>query len=478
MQIKSTQIVRLLLWGLFTISIIRLLTVSKSFSPLGLHVTALTAISAFVISLFSEKKGSKLRFNFLSSSILVSISILIVNFFDYWQYSLGFSDNIHGIDAVGYQVINKASLSALCIYISFLVGGTYGNKIFPERKSNNPISVPTKYLEILMLISLLVFYFSTDNYFFHGGYGEIMNSVGISPLSQISLTLIQSFQLSISVIIIYRQRSCNFREYLRCYSPIYYVTLLIFYYLIISAGERGFLIYTGVVFLLTYYVINHKAIKTRTMIILGVMAVLMLNVLGVLRALDGDLSGEKVKQAYAINEERNSDNIFFSSTSELSDVVQTYHVIYAFVDQYTVLYGIGIADQCLGIIPGLRFFLYPLLGIDQTQFSSTALSTRILDKEVGMGTTCVADIYLNVGLIGSLLVFFFIGIFLKRMDRSLYYSSPNFVVMILAIQYVSYGIYIGRSTLLIPINTCAYAILIVFICSIVSKKKHASIVNY
>jgi oligosaccharide repeat unit polymerase len=96
----------------------------------------------------------------------------------------------------------------------------------------------------------------------------------------------------------------------------------------------------------------------------------------------------------------------------------TYNAI-EYTEQYGYTYGKTMSLGLLGVVP----FLPSLVtGGHNTEFGSAELLTDYtntvnnipLDYRIGLGTTIIGDIYLSFGLIGVILLMYFLGRFINR----------------------------------------------------------------
>lgn len=57
----------------------------------------------------------------------------------------------------------------------------------------------SKILDFLLMLSVILFYIYTDDYYFRGGYGEILNGEGLPLISEITQKVIHACQLGYCV---------------------------------------------------------------------------------------------------------------------------------------------------------------------------------------------------------------------------------------------------------------------------------------
>lgn len=226
------------------------------------------------------------------------------------------------------------------------------------------------------------------------------------------------------------------------------------------SGDRGPILYIGIIYVVPYYIINKKKLNLLTCIVGLIFAATTISLLGTVREMSGDLSLTKIVEAQQYRKSNlDGENLLFANTSELSNVVRAYHVLYYYADSIGVFYGLGLINQLLGIIPGLRYFLYPLLGIDDSVINSSILSTQLLNSDHGMGSTCLGDIYINLGFFGSMFFSIIFGAVLRKVDVSLYEIGhlSNTFLSLFCLSVLSFAIYIGRATYFVPLGLSFYA---------------------
>lgn len=457
---------------LLIISIFRFYFEYYSFLSIeSLSFTLITVAIVIFVFLFRRDPYPLLRKNYLKISTLFIVSYVLVHFFEYLALVLKEQDRILGVEFIDVNYVNSAAICSLCLFLIFLIGYCVTNTGFSANYCFKG-SYSKKFLEYAMLLSLIVFYFSAGPSYLNGGYNEMMNQEGGMPLFAIlSQAFLRASQIACSVILIYKFNDLTWFQYLRSYSWIYYLSLLIYCFLVLVSGDRGPLFQTVLCYVVTFFIINRYKLRLVIAFICICLAAFILSFLGFMRVMEGDFSMEKIENVHIDRSQRlEGKNPIFSSTAELSKVVGSYHVLYYYTNEYGINYGLGFVDQLLGIIPGLRYLLYPFFGIE---VSSTAASiTQIMGSDHGVGTTCVADTYFNFGFLGSLFIFFVFGVVIRKMDINSYnriqQCHPFIICLILS--YFSSAITIGRATFFTPFNVLAYSYVFFYINQIFTRK--------
>lgn len=117
-------------------------------------------------------------------------------------------------------------------------------------------------------------------------------------------------------------------------------------------------------------------------------------------------------------------------------------------------------SQTVGVIPFAQQLMLSLTDLTLTDVSSSALiTTRTLGENstTGLGTSFVADIYLNFGLTGTIIIPAFFGMFCTRISIWLR-GSGGFERYLLAIAFASFIVYIPRSSILFILKPMLWSI--------------------
>ena len=115
---------------------------------------------------------------------------------------IGVHEHIKGVEFVNSSIINEASICSLSSLLMLLLGYNLFNC---KSKSVYHKNLMMKYfglskiLDFLLMLSVILFYIYTDDYYFRGGYGEILNGEGLPLISEITQKVIHACQLGYCV---------------------------------------------------------------------------------------------------------------------------------------------------------------------------------------------------------------------------------------------------------------------------------------
>ncbi len=438
----------------------------------SLEDTLIISGLAVMLYLFSHQPNYYLKSNFLSSSLIFLIGFVFVHEINYLALVTGLYHEIIDANITNLGIVNEAAICTSCSLLSYLIGCVCCNKPFKGIAFNQNIK-SFKFIDKILLLLVFVFYFFTDKKFFQSGYTTMANEEGLPLVSAVSRNMILGCQLALSAFIVV-SKSCNlsFKQYVKSYSLAYYIAILIYLYLVLISGERSPLIVLITCYFSAYFIVSRKKIRFVWGIVILVFAVFVLNLLTTMRFLGSPYTFDKFLEACNIfNAILSNPTFFFDATKQLANQVGIYHYMYD-ISRETILYGAGMGYQVLGIIPGLRYVFSLLINFDSSVLSVSQIATKNLNDGLGAGNACEADVIYNFGSYGTMVFFFLFGFFLKKLDLSLYSKNPKIYVVIFGLAYLSYAIYIARSICLWPLNSCAYAILFVYLENRILKKRH------
>lgn len=458
---------RVVLTGLLVFSIFRYFyEIDSALSVGSLNLTIYSAFFTFFVMIITKDENDFIRGNFLKIYFVFSIGFIIVHFFSYWSFCLGFIARPVSLGAYSSKIVNESALLSLCCFICYAIGYVSNQRIYEEddydsvsEKFELPLS--NHILEYIFLISLFLFYAFTDKrYFQTGGNYVITNGEGLSLASSLAQFFVMSAQVACGIQRICRMEYTNIKEYVFSYSCVYYLAAALYGFLVLVSGDRGPLIYMVFGFSVPYFIINGKQFGLKYLFIAIIAGSLSLTFLGILRNVEGDIDVKKIEATNEkLNEGLQQDGAWiFEPTLALSNVVRAYNVVYEFTNENGIVYGLGYLDGFLGFIPGLRtHVIYPLVGVENNNLVNTGyLSTVLLKSDHGMGTSPVGDTYYNFGFFGALLVFLLFGYACKSFDAILFMKTSSLFVYVLAFWVLVYSVYIGRATFFAPVTLSIY----------------------
>jgi hypothetical protein len=240
------------------------------------------------------------------------------------------------------------------------------------------------------------------------------------------------------------------------------VTLaLLFFYLVFNVyiGDRGPILTTLFICIAGYdfFIKRFKLITVLVAVALGVMAMAFISNY---RTRDASKTiTERVEQAgrKAANSE------WYSAPGELGSSVRVLNTGIALAESDGLWWGKFQAVNILGLIPMAKSFVIRVLHLNFGMTSSTYLTWNIngIQSSVGTGSTIVADVYLDWGVTGVIIVFFILGRFMAWLELNVAHSHSLYLNC-LYLLVLSNALYWGRATLLINLNRWVWSLLILW----------------
>jgi len=423
-------------------------------------IIILNIISLFSFIVLDRDKNINLKNNKVKFSVLFLIGFLIVSFQPFIDLALGYLEPNNHYLFIRSGVILKTLLCASIALNSYLFGTSLfasKNKII-KQEVNLKIPINTRFLKVVNLLSFLFFLSQINSSFLNAStYGSGRTASFFFGYAM--LLYETSFIALILLMIINNGRRSNFINYLKQYgySLVFFVLYLI---LILFSGDRGPIIYLSLALFFGYIYLNNVNVSTSKLISIVVIGSMLMTVLGMIRragvTLDSAMNSKIENNYYP-------DSIF-PMTKELATSVLTISTAVSKVpSRYDYFYGLFMFQNFSVIIPGLNSFLNSRIGIDPNFFSSSVFLTYLSlgsNARWGVGTSAIADIYLDFGTLGVIIIFITFGYLTKKLEvYVLGYNSTNFLLVAIYLLFFSFSIYIARSNIVVPLTKLTYVLL-------------------
>lgn len=137
----------------------------------------------------------------------------------------------------------------------------------------------------------------------------------------------------------------------------------------------------------------------------------------------------------------------------------------------TYKYGGYNISELLVAVPGMNRVFKTFFDIDLYKFNSNEyLTISCFGKNYlfGLGTTALADFYLDFGILGMILGMFLIGFIYKRVDYYINNPVSNILLIICLLKFSSMSIYMPRASLSLILCRIFYILIIYYIFSRIS----------
>lgn len=414
----------------------------------------LVVISFLIFSCYEEK------FFFLKNQTFRSIYLLLIGFFIvhyqiYLDYEFGnynFFDRNYLIDI---SLLKDGVLISLAGFISMMIG-YISSVLFTKNSRNNTnkytyINEKTPFIIGIINIILLILLISTTNksYFF-GGYSIIERNYLSLQFETFLILSISSSIIASSYLIKNNNKKISLLEFIKKNSYLNTITTVIYLTLVITSGDRGPAI--SIILLLIGSFLYSQKIKLKLIpaFILILTFATAISTLGIIREVRNDNFLENLQTELKTKTIRESDYSISKPTHELAISIRSWHTALLYTREFDYKYGLIQLNQILSIIPGMGTIFRELTGLSSDDLKSATILTNYYRDHKGIGTTVVADIYLDFSIYGVIIILFLLGFFARNLDLKLSPNvTPSLIVWICSLILLSKSIYISRSSILV-----------------------------
>lgn len=378
-----------------------------------------------------------------------------------------FDDYVDNFNVYNDKVVNlRTALVSLVGLEAYLLG----NSIFLSKKNNIQLDkfrvmvadykVLRKRTDFFLLMSVLLFFVLNGKTYLAGAYSqEMLNSMS-GTMNAYSGILVELLLYSAIILKIYSTKEDNKNisviGYLKSFSALFYISITIYLGLVVISGDRGPLISFVLSMAFGYIMITKRRFRWITLIMFFVVGGLFISVMGIARADRSGGSYNLQNNEYVLT--ILNLNSVFPFTEELAGSNRTaIWAVESTPSEYPFRYGLFSLNHILGIIPFSGKILNTL-GININGSNHYGHSASFLDwytqgdnVTAGVGTSTVADIYLDFGVPGIVIVLFIIGMFYSKLDKIIMnYQSLNVPIftMITCLVFFSGSVYLARASIL------------------------------
>lgn len=446
----------------------------EAFNPWLFDIGAIVIISA-VVMFFRFSQNSSLRGYWLKPSNLFLIGYLAVNF----QYLLDYRIGMKG-DGSRYildpSLLNICLLLGICGLLAFIIGYTFRKNTTESSDieiQNFSDHVPYFFIG-LQLVLFVLFIVTINISDFISGSAFVDNSghssyEGLLYLANVLIVLLVSYN--------YRGGE-GLKEYILSFPKASLLILVVYMILRMLSGDRGPFIYTSLLLLYGYLYATRK--KWSVLFVTAALgtASLFIILLGMARLDDLDMSfGERIQSAFVTFNDYGKfgdrgENSVFGLTDELgfSFIVNEIDVQAIVKEHENYHYGTYQLFSILNAIPYMPGFLANTLHIKPENLSSSGFANYKFfggyDRTWGIGTTCLGDFYLDLGILGVILGFFLVGKFFFFIDEILFVrpkSNVGLIILLIVLLYASQSVYIPRSVFLLNLQKVFLGVIVLYL---------------
>lgn len=454
----------------------RYISLPNQFDFYHLQTTLIIAGIALFLYMFKSESFPPLKGQYLTLSLIFLLGFIPTMFQYYFLFALGDVEDISLSYYLDYSIVNKsATLSAIAL-VSYLIGNmSYKQQYTIERNHRNKF-YSSKLIQFISIAFFVIFFVTIDKSYFRGNYGEIVNTKGLGYVTSYAQMYMQMFIMGSISIVTWRysiqngQSKTSFIKYVKQYNVLFLIVIIVYSILVLMSGDRGPILRTLFLFIIGYLLIIERKIKLSEILILGSIAVFFFFFLGFFRATDYGLGfTERIDIAIDMINNKNT-ALLFSSTDEFARIIRSQHAILMYVEEFGFKYITPILYSIIGLIPGLGFLFTSFFGLNQDDIKSTTIATDFMNSDHGMGTTCVADLYLSFGVITVVAFMFFLGYMFRKIEVKAYTKNHKFIYWLSYIVLMGISVSIGRGSAITPFRTIIYTFIFVVVSDYIERK--------
>ncbi len=439
------------------------------------YLTIVVSIVCFTIILFIRNNYSLAKkLGALQAVVLFLIGFVIVHFQSYLDFILGISKD-QLLRTSTFSIVRSALLSIIGLHSFLLAYSITKNKVFKMPKYTlSSIHISPRILILLTGLSLLWLLYCGQGYYFHMSYGSVSTVGNRLAYAMLIFSLFKNITILVCVCLFQQNKNRSILGFIKSMGVSFNLILLVFIIATFSSGDRGPAIFTIISYLVAISVATNKKIRYSHFVILMIAGALFISVWGVVRTSKSmqNLTGQ-ITNAY---NDLKSEQSIIPATSELASSIRTLHVGVELVpDKYPYAYGVF---QLSYIIESIPFYsrVFPVLHSSVGFNRSTAFLTWIINGDIdssGVGTTCIADAYMDLGVFGVIIILFLWGIVVKRSETLFMVpiSSLSLFQVALSFIVISVSIYIPRSAVLFLLKDVVWLFLALLLFVLFSSKK-------
>ena len=440
----------------------------------------IAVIFSYILNLIQQKitfRGLK----YFSFSFLFPLAFFIVYFQIAALHLFGFSvlSRFEWFIWAGSNNISKTiSVAALGIVGYFIGIAWRPSKILPKRYE---LEHPKSLLQIITYLSYffyILFLLNAGSYIF-GAYIADGTFLASYSAKLFNICLFSGLSINIYQILNSNKRYKSILSYLNAfYSPL---LALAFFNILMSifVGDRGPIISYLIIIFSAYFLKSYQLGFVKLALIL-VISSAFLTILGEART---RVIGESFVERFVSATETEGPEYFdegvpVGSLVELALSVRTLAVsVESVPKEFDYHYGGFQLQQIAAVVPGAQGLVNRVVyGGDPKYDGSANFITYLIHRrpvDYGDGSSIMADLYLDFGLAGAIILMFVFGRFISRIEIDIHRGNIRFGFrFIIFMTFLSNAIYLSRSTIMLEFSGIVFCYLLIkIVMSILSKSK-------
>lgn len=428
------------------------------------------AIFIFWLFISSCETNLNIKAVFLRPSILFLIAYLIVFFQRPLDYSLGYSFDY--IRLGDYRLMLKSlkyAIIGLCMFcIGYYIALTKVSQNVSRQIHARVINTNFySFLSSVIICMLLAF---VPRQILMGGYSNDMltnatiynylaswsNMILIAYIVQFTMNAKQTNSLA----------GCSPLEYIKSTGAWQTLNVIIYTIIILNVGDRGPIIILALAYYISYIIIAKRYLSRLKLILILIIGIFISSILGETKKYRDDNTILDRLTAVFNDETSNVEpkESLIEATNQLAGSYCCLPIAMQMVpenDDYT--YGKALLGDVVSSVP----FIGRVLTLPQSASYRISYYALGNDFSFGLGTNCIASLYMDGGICMIIVCMFLFGFILRKFEVCIFSeTTSSFFVFCLAFYFLAHVVYIPRSTLLSPFK---YALWMYVIMAIYAK---------
>ena len=418
-------------------------------------------------------KGQHFRhsFVFLLGYIIVFYQYII----DYVLYYIEKPEDVPSLIWYDQTVVCQSLCLANVGLNSFLLGYLWVKKRYNPYKHirgsyKEVLEFPNlRYLLIACWLLIIAYIVIVDKSYLFNGYGKNAHMGEMAYHIYIWIQGVLSAYIIVKSYVLKRERTVlDFKKYLVLFGgPL--ILSLIMVALILMSGRRTEALRFILLLLISYLYMRGGKMSLLKILIPAILVTTFFSLLLYIRISNNTTLSDSLKilqQSSTIS----------PITQELAFNISSLHIALANVPSiYPHLLGLSTIVGVSALVPGLQPFLVKIVDVPVIFSNSTNLICYAALGEVRyytLGTSLLADIYINFGVIGIVIFPIFLGVLIRKLEHITFTpQKPNIYFMGVSFCIYAQLIYFSRATLTAPLTSISYVLIILFLFSKKTSKK-------
>ncbi|WP_347068281.1 O-antigen polysaccharide polymerase Wzy [Flavobacterium sp. WV_118_3] len=392
---------------------------------------------------------------------LFLLGFLIVHFQIPLLASFGIEPDDPTFIWINKNVVNYATWFSTIAVLLWMLGFLWYSGKKRVVKQQPKYRIDTRKVDILLILSFCLFVVLVGKDFLGGGY------IGWDSWGSGSGYAFILLNISIYLKIIYffiSYRNVKITKYnlgnILFKNKIFVMILGVYLLLFLFAGDRGPIMGVAVL-ILAAYSIYQKKIPFHVFFVMTLVGATIFTILSYGRS--NDVASRKGNILQSGYETLASSEQTFNPTGELATSVRIlYRALDAVPNYHPYLFGTTMISDAIGVIPFGSSIYMGATGLP-IMYSTSSYFFTVLGQgnffTYGEGSEIIADLYINLGFWGSIVLMLFFGYFIGFVTFNANFGEKHTITLVYLL-LITGAIYINRSNFLDPLKMIVYALVI------------------